>query len=142
MRKISLFFVLMLALNLVNAQDTTVYKLKLALSLVDFPQNFQSEAKYPSMIQSVELSNDLYDLSFWGIDALGNLIIKNKQKSGKRKRNHNRHLKPNIEQAECIVLLARGVKGSNLLCNKALKSAKGNHDNHHHVNKAGKSSKG
>ena len=33
------------------------------------------------MIQSVELSNNLYDLSFWGIDALGNVIIRNRKKT-------------------------------------------------------------
>jgi hypothetical protein len=79
MRKYLLLISVILAFNTINAQDSTTYKLKLSFSVLDFPQNFQSEAKYPSMMQSVELSNDLYDLSFWGIDALGNLIIRNKK---------------------------------------------------------------
>jgi hypothetical protein len=79
MRKLVLIFSLILAFQLMSAQDSTVYKLRLSLSLLDFPQNFQSEARYPSMIQSVELSNDLYDVSFWGIDALGNVIVRNKK---------------------------------------------------------------
>jgi len=78
MKKTALMLiVLAFSVHFTIGQDTTTYKLRLSLSLLDFPQNFQSEAQYPSMMQSVELSNDLYDLSFWGIDELGNLIIQN-----------------------------------------------------------------
>lgn len=58
-----------------EAQDPTAFKLRLSLSLLDFPQNFQSGAPYPFMQQSVEWSNNLYDVSFCGIDALGNVVI-------------------------------------------------------------------
>ncbi len=60
------------------AQDPAVYKLRLSYSLLDVPQNLNSTGNYPSMMQSVELSSNLYDLSFWGIDAAGNAIIKNR----------------------------------------------------------------
>ena len=63
------------------SQDTAIYKLRLSYTLLDVPQNFETFGNYPSMMQSVELSNNLYDLSFWGIDALGNAIIKNKKKT-------------------------------------------------------------
>jgi hypothetical protein len=63
------------------SQDTAIYKLRLSYSLLDVPQNFETHGNYPSMMQSVELSNNLYDLSFWGIDALGDVIIKNKKKT-------------------------------------------------------------
>lgn len=77
MKKLILLTIAIVLFQMVSAQDATVYKLRLSLSLIDFPQNFQSEVRYPSMMQSVDLSNNLYDLSFWGIDALGNAIIRN-----------------------------------------------------------------
>jgi hypothetical protein len=58
------------------AQDYSVSKLRLSYSLLDFPQNFDTPGNYPSMIQSVELSGDLYDIGFWSINALGNLIFR------------------------------------------------------------------
>ena len=64
--------------NVLYAQEPAEYKLRLSYSLLDIPQNFNSDGNYPSMIQSIELSSDLYDLSFWGIDALGDAVIKNK----------------------------------------------------------------
>lgn len=78
-KKAFLLYAFVFLFQIISAQDSTIYKLRLSLSILDFPQNFQSEAKFPSMNQSVELSNDLYDLSFWGIDELGDLIIKNKK---------------------------------------------------------------
>lgn len=69
---------LLFSAGVLFAQDNSVYKLRLSLSLLDVPQNLSSSGNYPSMMQAVELSSNLYDLSFWGIDATGNAIIKNR----------------------------------------------------------------
>ena len=73
--------ILLLSASNLFAQDTAVYKLRLSYSILDVPQNFNSVGKYPTMMQSVELSSDLYDLSFWGIDAAVNVIVKNRNES-------------------------------------------------------------
>ena len=78
MKRLIFFIVLVISVRLLLAQEPTVSKLRLSYSFLDYPQNFETAGKYPSMIQSVELSSSLYDLSFWGIDALGNAIIKNR----------------------------------------------------------------
>ncbi|MBN2175682.1 MAG: hypothetical protein JW731_16250 [Bacteroidales bacterium] len=75
---ILLFLILKVGIDL-SAQDTSTYKLRLSISLLDAPQNFETYGNLPSMNQSVELANDLYDVSFWGINALGNAIIKNRK---------------------------------------------------------------
>ncbi len=81
MKKSIYLGIFLLAANFLNGQDPAVYKLRLSYSLLDAPQNFNSGGNYPSMIQSVELSNDLFDLAFWGIDAAGNAIIKNRNET-------------------------------------------------------------
>ena len=78
MKKILFLSLFLISAQLVFTQDTDVFKLRLSISLLDFPQNLESSGNYPSMMQSIELSNNLYDLSFWGIDALGNVIIRNR----------------------------------------------------------------
>ena len=72
---------LLFSASLLFAQDPAVYKLRLSYSLIDVPQNLNSTGNYPSMMQSVELSSNLYELSFWGIDAAVNSIIKNRDKT-------------------------------------------------------------
>ena len=69
------------------SQDSAIYKLRLSLPIVDLPQNYLLPYHAPSMQQSLELSNDFYELSFWGIDALGNKIFipKNKEYTKGRK---------------------------------------------------------
>jgi len=62
-------------------QDTAIYKLRLSLPLVDFPQNYSLPFHTPSMQQSFELSNDFYELSFWGIDAMGDKLFLPKNKA-------------------------------------------------------------
>jgi hypothetical protein len=66
-----------------SAQDTTKYKLRLSLLLIDAPQNFSSSKYMNSMQQSLQLSYDFYELGFRGIDALGDKIFipKNKKYS-------------------------------------------------------------
>lgn len=68
-------------------QDSAQYKLRLSLPLLDLPQNYALPYYAPSMQQSLELSNDFYELSFWGIDVLGDklFIPKNKTYSKGRK---------------------------------------------------------
>lgn len=68
-------------------QDSVIYKLRLSLPLADLPQNYSLPYHAPSMRQSLELSNDFYELSFLGIDALGDklFIPKNKEYTKGRK---------------------------------------------------------
>ena len=79
MKKFIILLLLPFLWNLVKAQEPGEYKLRLSYSLIDYPQNFGTQHLYPSMVQSTELSNDMYDVSFWGIDALGKVIFKNKK---------------------------------------------------------------
>ncbi|MBN2807787.1 MAG: hypothetical protein JXR22_14110 [Prolixibacteraceae bacterium] len=53
-------------------QDTSKYELRLTVPVIDLPQNSTLSYHVPSMNQSLELSNDFYELGFWGIDHLGN----------------------------------------------------------------------
>jgi hypothetical protein len=78
MKKLIFVVTLLLSANLLFGQNPEIFKLRLSYSLLDVPQNLNSSGRYPSMIQSAELSSSLYDLSFWGIDAAGNAIIKNR----------------------------------------------------------------
>lgn len=59
-----------------NSQDTTFYKLQLDIPLAEIPDNFELPQKYPSMYQALKYSGDFYELSYWGIDELGNKIFK------------------------------------------------------------------
>jgi hypothetical protein len=61
-------------------QDTSTYKLRLSIPLGDFPQNAGLPYYFPSMNQALELSNDFYELSFLGIDVLGDRIFISKTK--------------------------------------------------------------
>lgn len=78
MKKSIYLSLLLFSASQLFAQDPAVYKLRLSLSLLDVPQNLKSTGNFPSMMQSAELSSSLYDISFWGIDAAGNAIIKNR----------------------------------------------------------------
>jgi len=78
----SIYLVIFLfSADLLFAQDPGSSKLRLSYSFLDIPQNLKTAGNYPSMRQSVELSSNLYDLSFWGIDAFGNSIIKNRNET-------------------------------------------------------------
>jgi hypothetical protein len=70
---------LLVGFSSLPAQDTAKYKLLLDLPLIDLPQNINLTYHSPSMNQSFHVSNDLYELSFWGIDELGDLIFKSKE---------------------------------------------------------------
>lgn len=71
-----IFLGILSALTFISyGQDTATYKLRLSLPLVDLPQNYALPQYAPSMRQSFELSNDFYELSFWGIDELGDKIF-------------------------------------------------------------------
>ena len=68
-------------------QDTTSYQLRLSIPLLDFPQNKDLPYQYPSMNQALEFSNDFYELTFLGIDKLGDGLFRPKTKpytKGKR----------------------------------------------------------
>jgi len=76
-RPILLLFAVCGCFNLF-AQDTSRYQLRISVPLLDFPQNKDLPQHYVSMNQSIELANGLYELSFSGIDKLGNAIIRPK----------------------------------------------------------------
>jgi hypothetical protein len=62
------------------AQDSTRYQLRLQVPVYDFGQNKNLPHHYPSMNQALEFSSDLYELSFLGIDKLGDGLFKPKTK--------------------------------------------------------------
>ncbi|SDL84245.1 hypothetical protein SAMN05421823_108251 [Catalinimonas alkaloidigena] len=68
-------FFLFVGSGLSWGQSTEVYRLRLALPLYDFPQNRDLPYRMPSMQQAAQLSSDVYDLSYWGIDGLSNLVL-------------------------------------------------------------------
>lgn len=93
MKKITLtFLAFFLLITFSFGQDSTTYKLKLTVPVLDFPQNASLPNYYPSMNQSLEWSRDLYELSFWGIDALGNKIFKPDQYPEKKWRTYSNHV--------------------------------------------------
>jgi hypothetical protein len=53
-------------------------KLSLSVPLLDLPQNTQLPHRYPSMHQALQWSADVYDVSFWGIDAASNALFDKK----------------------------------------------------------------
>ncbi|MBO9611207.1 MAG: hypothetical protein J7619_00860 [Dyadobacter sp.] len=61
-----------------QAQDTLQYKLRITVPLVDYPQITDLPQHYVSMDQSLEYARGMYELSFWGIDALGNTLVRPK----------------------------------------------------------------
>lgn len=75
-----------------NAQDTSRYSLRLNIPLFDVPQNISLPYKAPSMYQSLELSNDFYELSFFGIDKLGNKLFISKTKPYSKWRKISNHI--------------------------------------------------
>lgn len=85
--KLPLLLLLCAALvGIAHAQDTNTYQLRLEQSILDFPQQVDLPYKAPSMLQSLELSNNFYELGFWGIDKLGNKLFNNKTKPYTTKR--------------------------------------------------------
>jgi hypothetical protein len=84
MKKLVSLTLLLFSSLILFAQEKEVSKLRLSYSLLDYPQNFESAGNFPSMIQSAEMSSNFYDLSFWGIDALGNVLIKNRDEGGRK----------------------------------------------------------
>lgn len=60
---------------LLTAQDSAQYRLRLDVPLFDFPQNTTLPYTAPSMRQALEISHDVYEISYWGIDKLGDKIF-------------------------------------------------------------------
>lgn len=69
-----------------HAQDSVKYRLRLNFPLADVPQNTKLPYTYPSMYQAVEWGNNFYELGFWGVEALGNKIVRANSQSAKGKR--------------------------------------------------------
>jgi hypothetical protein len=57
-----------------TAQES--FKLRIDVPLVDIPQNLELPHRYPSMDEAMNWSADFYELGFWGIDELGNLLFR------------------------------------------------------------------
>ena len=85
---ILLFFIMALAIK-TQGQDTSRYELRLNFPLVDLPQNSSLSYFAPSMNQAFELSNDLYELGFRGIEKLGDRLFISKTKPNGTWRNRS-----------------------------------------------------
>ena len=70
-----LSMLLLVSASLAYGQDTRNYNLRLSLPLFEYPQNITLPYHYPSMDQALDWSGDLYELSFWGIDELGDKLF-------------------------------------------------------------------
>ncbi|MEZ5014889.1 MAG: hypothetical protein R2794_11415 [Chitinophagales bacterium] len=68
------FITICLITGSIYAQDSSTYTLRLNQSLVNMPAQSDLSYHFPSMQQSTELSNNLYDVSYWGIFALSNTL--------------------------------------------------------------------
>lgn len=80
MKKFLLLLPFLFNILIAQAQTDDTLKLLLQIPVIDVPQNIHLPYKYPSMQQSLDWSNNFYDLGYMGIDALGNLIINPKKK--------------------------------------------------------------
>lgn len=75
----SLYFIFAFCFSFnLYAQDTSRYQLRIAVPLLDYPQNKDLPQRYVSMSQAIEYAHGMYELSFFGIDKLGNAIIRPK----------------------------------------------------------------
>jgi len=86
--KLSLLLVISVLHSIVaSGQETQKYKLRINIPVLDLPQNIKLPYNYPSMNQALEWSADFYELSFWGIDELGDalFISETKLNTGMRK---------------------------------------------------------
>lgn len=80
-KSFSWLFFLVIMSDVSIGQDTSRYELRLNLPVLDLPQNISMPYFIPSMDQSFELSYDFYELSFFGIDKLGDRIFVSKTKA-------------------------------------------------------------
>jgi hypothetical protein len=85
-RTLHLLIAFWLSTGYAFSQDSARYQLRLAVPVVDLPQNRDLPYRYPSMNQALEFSADLYELSYLGIDKLGNSLFKPKMKEYTRSR--------------------------------------------------------
>jgi len=65
-------------LQSVVAQDSLSYTLMLRFPVFDYPENSQSNYRYPTMQQALDWSSSMYDLSYWGIHETSFWLVKNK----------------------------------------------------------------
>ena len=71
-----MFLVIIVLQSIVaSGQETQKNKLRLNIPVLDLPQNIRLPYNYPSMNQALEWSADFYELSFWGIDELGDALF-------------------------------------------------------------------
>lgn len=82
--KRTIFFCALIILQtqqVAGQEDTARYTLRLSMPIADLPQNLTLPYRYLSMNHSLMWGNNLYELGFWGIDALGNSLFKSTSKS-------------------------------------------------------------
>jgi hypothetical protein len=60
---------------MIESYSQEKYKFKLEVPVFDYSENLDLAFKYPSMNEAMEWSHDMYELGFWGIDELGDLIF-------------------------------------------------------------------
>lgn len=80
LRFLKIFIAFLLASSVLKSQDSAVYQLRLDAPLLDLPQNTDLPYFAPSTYQTLEWSNDFYELGFWGIDKLGDKLFVPKKK--------------------------------------------------------------
>ena len=78
MKKAIITVLMLFILFTAFSQDSLKYKLRLSATLFAYPETSDLPYHIPSMQQSIDFGNDFYDLSFWGIDALGNYLFERK----------------------------------------------------------------
>ncbi len=65
-------------LQTLTAQDSLNYTLMLHFPVFDYPENTQSNYRFPSMQQALNWSSSMYDLSYWGIHEVSSVLVKNR----------------------------------------------------------------
>lgn len=95
MFRVCILFTLVFSGNLIYAkkslhfdpQNDSICKLFINVPIADYPQNFTKPSVFPSMYQATKFSTDLYELSYLGIDVLGDKLFFKKGKEKTKLRN-------------------------------------------------------
>lgn len=80
-KKCALLFLFILISLLAYPQDTCKSTLILKIPVIDYPENFQHNYRYPSMQEALDWSSALYDLTFLGIHEGTAVLVKNRKNS-------------------------------------------------------------
>lgn len=69
-------FLILFLFIILKASSQESYRLMLEIPVFDYSENLDLPYKYPSMDEALSWSHDMYELGFYGIDELGNLLFK------------------------------------------------------------------